>query len=220
MKRLGLPLGALLGCMAACVPGLPQPLVVRYNVPDERFWPREKSELADLARAANLPPLSVAHLPPGARELRISDGYSMFQGGVVPAVRVVEQDGMTRGEVLYFWDEADPPSRLRSSSCSHDDRARVCVYRVPDSEAPDWQKVGAELNRLGAWDIHENCIEMLGTISLISDGGELIMERREKDVFSRYSCNGPSFREETKAGHQAAAIYHYFGTLVLDHPRR
>ena len=219
MKRVARALAIFLGSMAACVPRLSQPLVVRYSLPDERFWPTEKSPPADLARAAHLPPLSVAHLPPGARELRISDSYSMFQGGLVPAVRIVEQDGMARGEILYFWfDDIDRPSPYAASSCSHDHRERVCVYRVPDSEAPDWQAVAAELNRLGAWDIHDYCASI--SEGMISDGGDLIIDRRDKDQFSRYDCNGPSFRGKTEAGRRAAAIYQYFETLLQEHQPR
>lgn len=218
MKRGVLVLGVFLGALAACVPGLPQPLVVRYNLPDERFWPRERSELADLARAAYLPPLSVAHLPPGARELRISGGYSMFQGGLVPALRVVEQDGVTRGEILYLgFDDTGSPSPYRASSCSHDDRERVCVYRVPDADALDWQEVGEQLDRLGAWDIHERCET---AFDFMVDGGELFIDRRDKDQYSQYHCNGPSFRDQTDAGRRAAAIDHYFGTLIEAHPPR
>ena len=211
MKRVALALGVVLGVMAACVPVGRPPLLVRYNLPDERFWPKDRDPLGDLARAAELPPLSVAHLPPGARELRISDSYSMFQGGLVPAVRVVEQDGVASGEVLYFWfDDFDAP-KPNASSCSRDDRERVCVYRVPESEAPDWQAVAAELSRLGAWEIQDYCEDLH---DWILDGGELYIDRRDKDHFSRYNCNGPSFRDKTEAGRRAAAIYHYFETLT------
>jgi len=63
---------------------------------------------------------------------------------------------------------------------------------------------------LGAWVITAGCEEG----SLITDSGDLIIERRDKDRFAQYDCNAPSDRSNTAAGRRAAALYAYFNNVV------
>jgi hypothetical protein len=107
--------------------------------------------------------------------LRITDWYSMIYGTPVPSLRVIEADGVVRGEVAFVWTErADWPRRSRATRCGpYEDSTRTCTYVVPPSASSDWRVVAARLDSLGAWRINERC----ENDRFITDTGELIVER-------------------------------------------
>jgi hypothetical protein len=168
--------------------------------------------LADIAVAESVAVLSAVRLPQGTRELRLAGSYSMIGGYPSPALRLIESGNDIRGEMVFFWLER-PGSRrrLEATRCTAGvDSTRVCVHVVPTSKSPDWQQVAARLDTLGAWTIRERCEDN----RMISDAGDLNLERLDGARFEEYSCNAPSDRRGTPAADRARALYTYFDSLT------
>src|SRR5205085_312471 len=174
------------------------PYVARPASPDTSLL---RTPLADYVIAEGAPELRTALLPPGVRELRITDWYSMIAGGSVPVLRVIEDRGMASGELAFVWTERPGwPSRYRATRCSkRTDSSRVCIYVVPQASSPDWRQVATRLDSLGAWQLRERCEDNIA----IADAGDLIIERLDGERFDQYRCNGPRYRRGNAAGARA-----------------
>src|SRR2546423_13447058 len=71
------------------------PYIGRPASPDANL---PRTPLADYVIAEGVPGLRTVLLPPGVREIRITDWYSMMAGGSVPVLRVIEDRGVASGE--------------------------------------------------------------------------------------------------------------------------
>lgn len=207
-----LPILALL--LAGCASRTHVPLATSYAPSaDGTRTSGRRSALLDVTTIWPLPPLDSVALPAGSRELRIADWYSMILGRPVPVLRLVEEHGGARGEILHVWFEGrDWPRRYTADRCWpwHQD-GRMCgrVAALPDSVAAT---ATATFERLGAWEITARCEDG----SHITDSGALILERLAGDRFGRYECNAPGRRHGTEAGERAAQLYGFFRFLVAE----
>jgi hypothetical protein len=166
----------------------------------------------DAAEVVGIPILSAVNLPDKARELRISDGYSMIGGTPVAVLRMVEIPGRPpTGQWLWVWTERrEWPRRYRATRCSSwVNDVRSCGWSTGGAEF-DWSVIAAEFDRLGVWSLQRPC-EADGWH--VSDGGELLIQRLESSDFEVYECNAPARRSGSPAGRAALAAYEYFESL-------
>jgi len=128
-------------------------------------------------------------------------------------LRLVAADGgKNQGELLLFRTlslKGFPPPRADERCVPLRDQ-QVCVRTW--AKAIDWGSVSATLNRLGAWDLAERCDYVKGSNSswVMTDSGEVYIQRLVGRQFSGYRCNAPQHRTTTDAGLKANAIYQYF----------
>jgi hypothetical protein len=203
---------ALVAVASAChsrpgrVDGLP--VLDTRSAPPARDMPAD-----DAARALGLPTLRDTTLPKGARELRVSDWYSMIAGTPVPVMRLIERPGRpAAGQWIWVWTEHRAwPRRYRAIRCTPwTDSTRTCASG--GTGAPfDWPAVAARLDELGVWTLRAPC-EVDGTY--VSDGGELLIQRRAGAEYETYKCNAPAFRRASVPGHPALDVYEYFDQLA------
>jgi hypothetical protein len=190
-------------------PLLNAPYVVR---PNARAGSGREMPADHAAAVLGIPILGAVNLPDKARELRISDWYSMIGGTPVAVLRMVEIPGRPpMGQWLWVWTERrEWPPRYRATRCSSwVDDVRSCGWST-GSAGFDWSAVAAEFERLGVWSLQRPC-EADG--SHVSDGGELLIQRLASSDFGVYECNAPARRSGSTAGRAALAAYEYFESL-------
>jgi len=161
-----------------------------------------------VALALGFPSLRDTDLPSGYREVRIADNYSWIAGQRTPMLRLQQSPHGLTGELIEFWREGteSPASRGR---CVKDGELRVCAAAtsVPNIA---WDTVADRLSEYGAWDISARCENLM----TVYDAGDLLIQRRDGDLFETYSCNAPRSRLESNVGRQAAAIFSYIFLLT------
>ncbi|HEY2162539.1 MAG TPA: hypothetical protein VGH04_01045 [Gemmatimonadaceae bacterium] len=135
-------------------------------------FPRPSDDATD---ALGWPLLARVTLPMDARELRVSDWYSMMAGSALAVVRLIEQPGRPPlGQVVMVWHEAREwgPPRYEGQCTEWKSGARHCAKVVHDTI--DWPAAARRFAELGAWDMTAPCVTRN---EAIMDAGALYIQR-------------------------------------------
>jgi hypothetical protein len=146
----------------------PAPYTVRAVAPDtEPAWRWSPRRHGPVVAAFQVPPLAAASLPPGWREVRISDGGDDGMVRSYRMLRIVWSPSETRGEVLSWWRASTdrdfwtrgtlmPQTISRvawgcSSLVEEGPGVRTCVLPIGNPES--WDVAGAFLEKAvwGPW---------------------------------------------------------------------
>jgi hypothetical protein len=217
-----------LGCVACHgTRPLPAPPTVQYKARFEGALAASAFDSAqadapfsEVADARGIPNLRTVQLPTDTREIRISDGSAMVTGGgaPVPMLRLVQTPQLVKGELYFFWRERPGaprrygPESGRRINCTVAERSiRTCVTLGQFERGVNWDAVAADLGRLGAWTLRDDCN---AARTSYPDAGSLMIQRLTGRQFDKYACDAPLKRTDSQAGQTALAIYQYFLQLV------
>ncbi len=160
----------------------------------------------------DIPRLSTATLPPGARELRISDWWGMMLGSSLTILRLVEIPGQPPvGQLIAVWPQLKERPGGRPDRCTDwKDGKRNCV-RLLDTSDLDWAAVARHLDELGAWTVVTACEG--NNSGYYTDSGELFLERLVGERFDLYTCNAP-YNRHTSEARIASGLLSYADSLA------
>jgi len=164
------------------------------------------------ALAIGIPPLSNASLLPATREIRITDNYPPVCCIPIPMLRIVDNgQGNVEGELLLVRQWHRPETPVSDEKCVANGQSFVCVKVGTLSQSADWRKIAKVLDDLGAWTISEVCSSP--GEGIVTDSGDLMVQRLIGDRFSYYWCNAVSLHSSS-AARKAAAIRKYVFDLI------
>ena len=169
-------------------------------------------QFADADAALGIPDLKNVMLPPGAREIRVTEDYPMVVDPgytyAIPMLRLIDLGGgNVQGELLFV--RRGTGSSRTDEQCASRANGYICVRIAQFKSPPNWQEVAAKVEALGMWSLLESCDE---GGPLIADAGSLRMHRLIGDQFSSYYCSAPQYRF-SGVGRTANAIHEYLRTL-------
>jgi hypothetical protein len=146
---------------------------------DARPSPGTASQLHDrVAAVLGIPSLAAVALPAGTRELRISTGHGMIYGYEYAIVRIVQDAAGAEGEVWRYRGQLDPSPT-----------GQFIVRRVVPTPRPDWARMVARLDALGA-----DTLNVPRDGGAWADAGELLLESRRGAGYRSVDVNAPTHR--------------------------